>query len=116
MNREIHGGILRKVLFAHLIACEFTGWLYSKSVLQGEDTNSTNPSPIQMYLLLNVLNGFLLPRVFLIDVMLFTNLRVLHCPYFPVFSLCTAKRVPSSPNLYSGFPALPELCWKLCPE
>ena len=43
-----------KFFFAHLIACEFTEWLYSKSVFQGDETNATNPSRTQMYLLLNV--------------------------------------------------------------
>ena len=58
---EIHGGILRKVFFAHVTACGFTGWMYRKSVFQGEVTIATKYSPTQLYLLLNALHGFLLP-------------------------------------------------------
>lgn len=43
--------------------------------------------------------AFLLPE-FPIFVTLFTNLRLLHCSYFPAFSLCTAKGV-HTPTVFS---------------
>ena len=48
--------------------------------------------------------------VFTIDVMLFTNLRLLQCSCLPSFSsLCTAEGVPSSPSFFLSLLALLKL-------
>ena len=63
-----------------------TGWLYRKSVFQGEVTIATKCSPTLLYLLPNALHGFLLPEIFLVDVTLFNNIGLLLYFYFPAFS------------------------------
>lgn len=77
MIRELHGGILQKVLFARLIACKFHGLAVQQERFSGRGHEFYEPFPNPDVPTPECVQWLLTTSGFLMNVMLFTNIGLL---------------------------------------